>query len=379
MADTFDDINREWNANGGGDINATNARLITAIGGADAATLTQQEAQARSQLSDPKFGAAAQARLDAIAARRSSLNGGMVQMQPPASGQLPKPVIAAPTPGAAVSGTNYTQNGSWTPKDDSSATRVAGMLTAGSEYIDAAQADAAKEANRRGLVNSSMAAGAGTLAGIRAAQPFALQDAAQDAAKNLSKQQGYQALEQGAQQGSVTLGAAGLQSDTQLTLQTQADKAAADRLAATNETQKTVAGMNNASQEKVSTAQNASQEKISAGNNQTAVTTTGMNNTTQTNVTNLNNASQQNVNLEQVRQNNRSIALTGIANADSTYASQYNAIMSNANLSADERGRQLESIKNQRDATVRIIQTATGITLDWSVGGETMPATKGGA
>lgn len=51
-------------------------------------------------------------------------------------------------------------------------------LTAdGSRYIQQAKTDAVRNANSRGLINSTMAAGAGTEAAIRAALPIAQQDA----------------------------------------------------------------------------------------------------------------------------------------------------------------------------------------------------------
>jgi hypothetical protein len=53
-----------------------------------------------------------------------------------------------------------------------------GLLADNSEYKQAAQADAMKTANAKGLINSSMAATAGTKAAIDSALPIAQQDAA---------------------------------------------------------------------------------------------------------------------------------------------------------------------------------------------------------
>lgn len=78
--------------------------------------------------------------------------------------------------------------GMWKPEDDSVSTRVTGLLKADSPYLKQARTDAAKTANRRGLLNSSIAAGAGTDAAIRSSLPIASQEAQQIADKNLSAQ-----------------------------------------------------------------------------------------------------------------------------------------------------------------------------------------------
>jgi len=52
-----------------------------------------------------------------------------------------------------------------------------GLLTAGSDYLKTAESKAMRLANGRGLLNSSIGAGEGTLAGINAALPIATSDA----------------------------------------------------------------------------------------------------------------------------------------------------------------------------------------------------------
>jgi hypothetical protein len=55
--------------------------------------------------------------------------------------------------------------------------RMTGLLSKNSPYIKQAKSDAMKTANSRGLLNSSIAAGAGTDAAIRSSLPIASQDA----------------------------------------------------------------------------------------------------------------------------------------------------------------------------------------------------------
>jgi len=68
--------------------------------------------------------------------------------------------------------------------------RLTGLLSGNSDYLKRAQGTAAVAANRRGMLNSSMAAGAGTAAAIDAALPIAQQDASTHAQSELTKQ-GY--------------------------------------------------------------------------------------------------------------------------------------------------------------------------------------------
>ncbi|MCK4869519.1 MAG: hypothetical protein KAS93_00240 [Gammaproteobacteria bacterium] len=56
--------------------------------------------------------------------------------------------------------------------------RLNALTSGDSKYINLARSDAVRTANKRGLINSSMAAGQGTEAAIRAALPIAQQDAA---------------------------------------------------------------------------------------------------------------------------------------------------------------------------------------------------------
>lgn len=74
--------------------------------------------------------------------------------------------------------------GRWIPEDDSVATRLTGLLDSNSGYIQAARGAGQRTAGRRGLFNSSLAAGAGQAAAISAAAPIAAQDAQQTFSRN---------------------------------------------------------------------------------------------------------------------------------------------------------------------------------------------------
>lgn len=83
----------------------------------------------------------------------------------------------------------YDPSGAWTPEDDSVSKQVKDLTDAGSPLIDSARTGAMKTANQRGLLNSSMAAGAGEQAVINSVTPIASQNASQIAQKNLNAQQ----------------------------------------------------------------------------------------------------------------------------------------------------------------------------------------------
>lgn len=83
----------------------------------------------------------------------------------------------------------FNSQGQWVPEDDSVATRLNTLTASSNPYIKQARAGALQGANRRGLLNSSMAAGAGEGAAIAAALPIASQDAQASTNKTLTGMQ----------------------------------------------------------------------------------------------------------------------------------------------------------------------------------------------
>jgi len=79
----------------------------------------------------------------------------------------------------------FNAQGVWTPEDDSVSTRVTGLMSQQSPLMEMARTSGLKAANRRGLLNSSMAVGAAENEAYKAAIPIASQEAQQVAQKNL--------------------------------------------------------------------------------------------------------------------------------------------------------------------------------------------------
>jgi hypothetical protein len=87
---------------------------------------------------------------------------------------LLQPVPMTPTLGQA----SQAAATDWVVDDKSTVSgQMTGLMAADSPYMQQAQTMAAQAANSRGLINSSMAVGAGTDAAIRSALPIAQQDA----------------------------------------------------------------------------------------------------------------------------------------------------------------------------------------------------------
>lgn len=88
----------------------------------------------------------------------------------------------------------YDSSGKWQFEDDGVASRVAAITAGGSPLMTQARTSGMQAANRRGLGNSSMAAGAAEQAVIAAATPIASQDAQQTAQKNVLEMQNRQQI-----------------------------------------------------------------------------------------------------------------------------------------------------------------------------------------
>lgn len=75
-------------------------------------------------------------------------------------------------------------DGKWVDEEASVAKNLTGLLDQNSDYIKQARSQGERAAGKRGLLNSSIAAGSGQSAAISAALPIASQDASTSAAKN---------------------------------------------------------------------------------------------------------------------------------------------------------------------------------------------------
>lgn len=103
----------------------------------------------------------------------------------------PATPVPAVTPATAVNATATTYDPTKQVVSDKSTVQnqIAGIVSSGSPLNTLAEAEANKQANRRGLLNSSIAVGAGQKAVLQSALPIAQQDASTNAAADAANAQ----------------------------------------------------------------------------------------------------------------------------------------------------------------------------------------------
>lgn len=224
-------------------------------------------------------------------------------------------------------------------ENTSVADRVTGLMSTNSPLMKQARTTGNQQANRRGLLSSTMGIQAAESEAYRAAIPIASQEAAQSnqrvmQTRDITNQRKLMEMELGSRE----------------RLQ-QAEQAA----------QKERLGMQISSQEKIAlqdlqaaearlnqqlTAQNLQQNRQIISNEQ------------------------QNT-LDRVSQE-RQNSLTTIANFEQSYATMVANIMNNPDIPASERQRYLDHASNVRDSNIRMVEQMYGFQLNWS-GGASAP------
>ena len=135
-----------------------------------------------------------------------------------------------------------------TPADASVANQLAGLLSSNSPYMKAAREAGLRQANSRGLLNSSIAAGNAEAAAIAAAAPIAGQDAGQIHQRNQTELEGYTNLRNAAfiqqMQDEGALERLSLEMANRLELQGMSDAAAMARLIKQGDIETAIAKMN---------------------------------------------------------------------------------------------------------------------------------------
>lgn len=159
----------------------------------------------------------------------------------------------------------FDASGRWIPEDDSVSVKLTGLLADNSKYMQTARAAGERTAHKRGLLNSSIAAGAAENAAIAAAAPIASQDASQTAQKNQAVIEGGISLDN-----QTKLNAQQIEGQSQL--QAMQDKAALERakLSESGASARQLAEFDARKEEQV--RQIASSERQAAMQNETSLT-----------------------------------------------------------------------------------------------------------
>lgn len=293
--------------------------------------------------------------------------------------------------------------------DDSVANKVAALTKQDSPLMQAAATEGLKIANRRGLMNSSLAAGTSQTAALAYATPIASQDAAQayganQAARQFEYGMASQDSAQAFQAGESALGrdleqklqtaslAAAQQQQIRQIASTEglaaAERALQDAMqsrdiasnqAMLGEQLKFQSGIaasqrdldeklqrstldaasaqqvrDIASREGIASAERSLQEKMqqqSIGNDQ-AMQQRSL-------------ASQEKIADWNLKSSDRSSASQLVSNMESIYSNQYAAIMANTSMDAGARTAQLTSIKNLRDTQLNLVKQLYEVQLTW--------------
>jgi hypothetical protein len=252
------------------------------------------------------------------------------------------------------------QNNRWVPESDSSVDGLNKLTASDSPYITLARKTGMETANSRGLLNSSIAAGASQAAAIAAAAPFALQDAQVTGQKNLAYEQGGINSDQSAQDFKQSSQLSAQQSAQALTAQTQSEKAQSG-LSAQEYTQqggllniqgtqaRDLANINNTAQSGLTDKQIAANAGLAATNNTAEMARTQA----------------------QIAAGERQAATQALTQADANYAASFGQLAGNENIPAEAREAYMQNLLAIRASSQDTIQQMYGVSLNW--GGAAQP------
>lgn len=230
----------------------------------------------------------------------------------------------------------WNAQGKWTPEDDSVSGKLNGLLASDSPYIKQARQAGTRDAAKRGLLNSSIAAGSAETAAIAAAAPIASQEASQTAQKNQATLEGN------------------INYDNTSRLQTQQDDAALTR----------------------QRDQNVATSALQTQSDQSALERQRDQNTSNLNLQQVSDQNARTRGLDQIASNDRQALLqadTTIASqrmaANSQIASNYLAALgqltSNEKVPAEARNAVIAEFQRVSQASQTYANTISNITLTW--------------
>lgn len=305
----------------------------------------------------------------------------------------------------------------WEDQDASVEKRVTGMLQSGSPLLDAAQAQAQKEGNRRGFLNSSTTLASGLKAMIQTATPIASQDAAQIHERNLSAQNFGQQRTITSDTTSSSERIAKLNADTELARQNASDTAALARQNAGDTaalTRQQAADLAATERQRLSDSAAAERQRLSDLAQMDRTRFTSEMEAAQRNLDRINQKEMQGAALtsEEVRareqlsnsltiarennlitvrgqdsnatltregyanqttiagmnnqQNSQAQLAQSLMNANSIYTTGLNAINSNTDMPAETRNAQMVNLRAQYDSNIKLLEQVFNVRLDWA-------------
>lgn len=260
--------------------------------------------------------------------------------------------------------------------DDTVAGNVAKLASQDSALNQMARTEGLKAANRRGLLNSSMAVNASQDAVLQNIMPIATQDAAQAFQKNQAarqfeygmvgqtQQQGWQTAENIAQRGFLGT-QADLDRDLQSTLQANqinANDALQIRQIASTE------GIESANRALQKALQETDiQFRMSEGklDREAAVAAQERDIAFKKSESALDRSLQEQIAKWNLSSNDRNAAAQMLTNMESMYQNSYASIMANTNLDSGTRTSYLTAAKNMRDTQINMVEQMYNVDLKW--------------
>lgn len=257
------------------------------------------------------------------------------------------------------------KTGQYTPEDASVSKRLNGLLSKDNPYMQQAATQGLQAANRRGLLNSSMAVQASQAARIGAALPIAQQEAGQAHESNL---QGTQLQTQQVMQGKQFEHEAGMQgTDIASREHMQSEDIAAQRelQAAQTAAEKERLGMQLTSQEKLALQDlNAAKERQQTDiQNQQWLAQFDAD--TRGKLQALDIAAQERIANLNVKASERADASRLAADFEDAYTALLATIMNNPEIPADVRQQYMDHAAEIRDSNYGLIEQMYGVSLQW--------------
>lgn len=241
----------------------------------------------------------------------------------------------------------------WTPENDKVDSEVSRITSAGGPLMQQAKTDGLATAQRRGLLNSSMAVGAAQGAVLNAALPMAQQNAQQTATKNLSSQEYGQNR--------------GLQDQKYKFDSALSDQAFQQQSVLSNQEYTQKLGLADVEGNWNSRLQQEKATQDSALSDQDYRQKLGL--------LNIDNASKEKIASWNVSQYEKERAMSALTSMESLYASEFNSLANNTDLPAEARNTYLQHIGSLRDSSLKLVEQMYGIQLNWASPGA--PTTAG--
>ncbi len=233
-----------------------------------------------------------------------------------------------------------------TPETDptSVSRRLTGLLAKDNPLMQQARTTGLQIANRRGLLNSSIAVGAAQNQMIRAALPIASQEASQAAAKELT------GMTTGSQE---RIAGRGTESQERIAALATGSQ---ERIAAVGtESRERIAGQSVASQEFIATLGLDTQRDIAA-----------LDVASREEIARLGVGSQERIAALNVAAHDRQFAISALTVLEQKYGQMWTEIVKNKDIPADARENYFQHIAALRDSDMALVEQLYNIDIDWA-------------